>query len=148
MLKAFTKTFACAGLRIGYLLCADQKLLYRCKMHLPEWNVSLPATYAGIAASKERPWLSETSAKIRAERKWMLEQLTELGFHVYPGAANFLFFTGEAGLYAHCLSQGILIRDCSNYRGLGSGSYRVCVRRHEENGRFLHVLEGWKENLI
>ena len=148
VLKAFTKTFACAGLRIGYLLCMNKEILCNCKSHLPEWNVSLPATYAGIAASKERAWLSETSAKIRVEREWLRAQLTKLGFHVYPGAANFLFFTGEAGLYAHCLSQGILIRDCSNYRGMGSGSYRVCVRRHEENVRFLQVIEGWKENLI
>ena len=74
VLKAFTKTFACAGLRIGYLLCSDQDVLCKCKIHLPEWNVSLPATYAGIAASKERPWLAETSSQIRAEREWLLEQ--------------------------------------------------------------------------
>lgn len=145
VLKAFTKTFACAGLRIGYLLCSDQDVLCKCKIHLPEWNVSLPATYAGIAASKERPWLAETSSQIRAEREWLLEQLTELGFHVYPGAANFLFFTGKEGLYEHCLSHGILIRDCSNYLGLGAGAYRVCVRRREENEWLLQVIGSFEQ---
>ena len=140
VLKAFTKTFACAGLRIGYLLSSDQEILCKCKMHLPEWNVSLPATYAGIAAAREREWLRETSEKIRKEREWLRERLTELGCRVFPGAANFLFFTGEAGLYEHCLAHNILIRDCSNYRGLGAGAYRVCVRRREENERLLAVL--------
>ena len=140
ILKAFTKTFACAGLRIGYLLCSDQDTICRCKTHLPEWNVSLPATYAGIAATREREWLRETAQEIRAEREWLRERLTELGYRVFPGAANYLFFTGEAGLYEHCLSHNILIRDCSNYRGLSAGAYRVCVRRHEENEWLLKVI--------
>lgn len=140
LLKAFTKTFACAGLRIGYLLCSNQDILCKCKMHLPEWNVSLPATYAGIAATREWEWLRETAESIRMEREWLRERLTELGYRVYPGAANFLFFLGEAGLYEHCLSHNILIRDCSNYRGLGAGAYRVCVRRREENEWLLKVL--------
>lgn len=140
VLKAFTKTFACAGLRIGYLLCADQEILCKCKRHLPEWNVSLPASYAGIAATKERAWLRETAERIRTEREWLRERLTELGYRVFPGAANFLFFTGKEGLYEHCLSHNILIRDCSNYRGLDAGAYRVCVRRREENERLLQAI--------
>ena len=140
VLKAFTKTFACAGLRIGYLLSSDQDILCKCKICLPEWNVSLPATYAGIAAAREREWLRETAQKIRKEREWLRERLTELGYRVLPGTANFLFFTGEAGLYEHCLSHNILIRDCSNYRGLGEGAYRVCVRRREENEWLLKVI--------
>ena len=142
LLKAFTKTFACAGLRIGYLLSENQDILCKCKKHLPQWNISLPATYAGIAASKEREWLRETSAYIRKEREWLRERLTELGYHVVSGAANFLFVTGEPGLYERCLAQGILIRECSNYRGLDAGAYRVCVRRHEENLRLLQAVAG------
>lgn len=143
VLRAFTKTFACAGLRIGYLLCADEKLLCRCKSYLPEWNVSLPATYAGIAAVREQEWLRETAANIRAEREWLRKRLTGLGYRVLPGAANFLFFVGESGLYEHCLSHNILIRDCSNYHGLGAGAYRVCVRRREENEWLLRILDAY-----
>lgn len=141
VLKAFTKTFACAGLRIGYLLCGNQEVLCKCKKHLPEWNVSIPATYAGIAASGEREWLRETSEQIRTEREWLRGQLTQLGYHVVPGAANFLFFTGKTGLYEHCLSHGILIRDCSNYFGLDAGAYRVCVKKRADNERLLTVLQ-------
>ena len=74
----------------------------------------------------------------------MKEKLTELGYRVYPGTANFLSFTGKAGLYEHCLSHNILIRDCSNYRGLGPGTYRVCVRRREENEWLLKVIGSYK----
>jgi threonine-phosphate decarboxylase len=140
VIRAFTKTYACAGLRLGYLLSGSRELLCKCKKYLPQWNISLPASYGGIAATRERQWLGETAAAIRTERKWLADQLRQLGFTVYPGAANYLFFTGAPGLYGHCLSHGILIRDCSNYRGLCPGSYRVCVRKREDNRQLLAVL--------
>lgn len=145
LLKAFTKTYACAGLRLGYLICANEDVLCRCKERLPEWNVSLPATYAGIAAAREREWLKKTAADIRVEREWLRGELERLGLRVVAGAANFLFFTGKAGLYEHCLSHNILIRDCSNYRGLGEGTYRVCVKKREENECLLRAIRGWEE---
>lgn len=145
IIKAFTKTYACAGLRIGYMLCSDEMLLCKCKKELSEWNVSLPAAYAGIAATKERNWLSDTAARIRSEREWLRERLQAMGARVFRGAANYLFFMWDQGLYEHCLAHGILIRDCSNYRGLAAGTYRICVRTHEENMRLVEVLSAWSE---
>lgn len=140
VLKAFTKTFACAGLRLGYLITGSKKLSEGCKRQLPEWNVSLPAAYAGIAACRCTDWLHEHAARIRAEREWLRGRLEELGLAVVPGEADFLFFSGAPGLYEHCLRHNILIRDCSNFRGLCAGSYRVCVRLREENEQLLRVI--------
>ena len=39
------------------------------------------------------------------------------------------------------LKQGISIRDCSNYVGLGEGYYRVAVRTKEENKKLLDALD-------
>ena len=38
------------------------------------------------------------------------------------------------------LARGILIRDCSNYRGLGPGWYRAAVKLPEENRRLAEAL--------
>ena len=38
-------------------------------------------------------------------------------------------------------AQGVLVRDCSNYRNLTLGWYRVAVRTHEENLRLLAALD-------
>ena len=147
IVKAFTKTYACAGLRIGYVLGSDHTLLCNCKKELPEWNVSLPAAYAGIAATQERAWLREMAGRICTEREWLRGQLEAMGCVVFPAAANYLFFMWEQGVYEYCLSHGILIRDCSNYRGLGNGAYRVCVRTREENEQLLAVLAQYQDSL-
>ena len=45
-----------------------------------------------------------------------------------------------AGLRAALLSQKIVIRDASNFRGLDERFFRLAVRRREENQRLLSRL--------
>ncbi|MDD6037776.1 MAG: histidinol-phosphate transaminase [bacterium] len=140
ILKAFTKTFSCPGLRIGYLLSADGQLIDRCNDNLPEWNLSLAAQYAAIAATGEKEWLLKTTEIIREERVRVSGKLRELGLTVYDSEVNYIFFSGPKGLYEKSLKQGFLIRDCANYRGLTDGDYRICVRKQEENERLLMMF--------
>lgn len=140
LLKAFTKTYAMAGLRLGYGLCADEALLVRMEMIRQPWSVSIPAQMAGVAALKETAYVAQAAALIRQERRWLRERLTELGFTVYDSKANFLFFKGQEGLVEKCRAQGILIRDCANYRGLGRGYYRIAVRTHDENEELIKAI--------
>ena len=69
-----------------------------------------------------------------------LEQLEKLGFWVCPSQANYLLFFGPAGLDAELRKRGVAVRSCANYHGLGSGWYRVAVRRREENEALVQML--------
>ena len=57
ILKAFTKSYGMAGIRLGYCLCADNALLHRMAVASPPWNVSTPAQSAGVAALAEQDFL-------------------------------------------------------------------------------------------
>lgn len=142
ILKAFTKIYAMAGLRLGYGLCADEKLMEAMQEVTQPWSVSIPAQAAGTAALKETEYVKRTRELIGEERRWLMEQLRKLGFAVYDASANFIFFKGEKNLAAKCKRSGILIRDCSNYRGLEQGFYRIAVRTHKENEELIRVLGG------
>lgn len=140
-LRAFTKTYAMAGLRLGYALTRNQDILEQIRHSCQPWSVSVPAQIAGIAALKEEEYLMRSREMIRKERRWMTEQLNALGIKVYPSDSNFLlFYVQKEDLMEQLLKEGILIRDCSNYEGLGTGYYRVCVRKREENEFFLNQL--------
>ena len=79
---------------------------------------------------------------IRRERPRLSAGLTALGCRVCPGEANYLlFFCGAPGLPQHLAERGVLIRDCSNYHGLGPGWYRSAVRTEAENDLFLKIME-------
>lgn len=141
LVQAFTKNFAIPGVRLGYLLCFDRQLLQRIKRQLPEWNVSVFAQRAGIACAGQREYLQETVRYVEAERRFLEERLRELGIRVFSGEANFLLLHSQRDLYGELLKQGILIRDCKNFRGLPQGYYRIAVKRREENEVLLRAIE-------
>ena len=114
ILRAFTKSYGMAGLRLGYALCRDGELLERMRQSGPPWAVSGPAQAAGLAA---------------------------LGCKVCPGEANYLLFLSPMpNLGQKLRERGILLRDCSNYHGLGPGWYRAAVRSGEENQALLGAM--------
>ncbi len=151
VLRAFTKIFAIPGVRLGYMVCSDRNILDRIGRQLPEWNVSIPAQQAGRAALKEADYLDETVLFVKNEREFLCEGLNRMGIRVYPSEANYLLFKTELPVYERLLNQGILIRDCENFRGLGKGFYRVAVKKREENELLLEAIariakEGEKEH--
>ena len=146
LLKAFTKMYGMAGLRLGYAMSANQKLLESMKRVTQPWNVSIPAQYAGIAACQEEAFVRESRAYVAKQREYLKEELKNLGFDVYDSKANFIFFEGPEGLYETCLQHKILIRSCSNYEGLGDTYYRIAVKSQEENEKLIRILQKIREN--
>ena len=146
ILKAFTKSFGMAGLRLGYGLSADEALLRKMSAAVPPWNVSALAQAAGVAALGDAEFLERNRAVIRAERPRLEERLRELGFWVCPSQANYILFRGEAGLADRLRERGAAIRDCANFEGLGPGWYRAAVRLREENDALLDAMRRARED--
>lgn len=149
ILKAFTKSYALAGARVGYGLCAEHTLLAAMARTVQPWNVSGLAQAAGVAATREGAFLQEARALVARERQWMHDALTGLGFWGCPGQANYLLFQARPGLDGALRECGIAIRNCANYHGLGQGWYRVAVRTHAENMRLIAAMEetAWQKTL-
>lgn len=140
LLKAFTKSYGMAGLRLGYCLTSDTALLARMAAAGQPWNVSSLAQAAGVAALQEGDFLRRTCELVRTERVWLQKELSALGFWVCPSAANFLLFQAPDDLHRILKAKKIAIRNCDNYHGLGAGWYRTAVRLHEENERLIQAI--------
>ncbi len=143
-LRAFTKTFAIPGIRIGYMISDDRNKLDLIAKHLPEWNVSRIAERTGEAAAKvlsETDYLASSVKMIRDERAFLMKELENLGIRVYESDTNYLLFRCWPDLYDRLLEKGILIRRCSNFSGLDDTYFRIAVRTHEGNKRLISALE-------
>ena len=103
MLKAFTKLYAMAGLRLGYGLCADGELMERLKQVRQPWSVSSVAQAAGLAALGETGYVRASTEAIARERRWLSGELTRLGLTVYGSEANYIFFRDPAGADQMCI---------------------------------------------
>ena len=133
ILKALTKNYALAGIRLGYCLSADTDLLRAMSRTVQPWNVSVIAQAAAIAALQEKDYLKKTTELIRQERNWLKTSLESFGFWVCPSDANFLLFQAPSGLDTALRKEKIAIRNCSDFTGLGPGWYRTAVRQHSDN---------------
>ena len=140
LLKAFTKSYGMAGLRLGYCLSANQQLLKTMGSQTQPWNVSIPAQAAGIAALGEADFVKRANDLIHSQRPKMEQALKNLGFRVIPSRTNYILFYSQKELREPLLAKGIQIRSCANYLGLGEGWYRVAVKLPEENGRLMEAL--------
>lgn len=144
LLKAFTKRYAMAGIRLGYGLCSNQKVLHSMKNVTQPWNVSIPAQAAGLAALKEEAYVKDAMEYLKKEKVFLKEKIGEAGYNTYGSQANYVFFKGPDDLYDYCLDRNIMIRNCGNYEGLEPGYYRVAVKLREENEKLIQCLKEYK----
>ena len=140
ILRAFTKLYAMAGLRLGFLLCADTALLDRIAAFGAQWSVSTVAQRAGLAALEEKDWPERTRAYVASQRACLAEELTALGLQVYPGEANYLLVRAGHPLRPALLERGLMVRDGGTFTGLDENYFRVGVRTAAENQLLIDTL--------
>lgn len=141
ILKAFTKIYAMAGMRLGYALFGDSTFAEKVRETGQFWSVSSPAQAAGEAALEEKDYSEKTAEFIETEREYLSEKLRLLGLNVYPSEANFILFYTDLPLDDMLLRQNILIRNCENFSGLSRGFFRIAVRTHDENSALVSAIE-------
>lgn len=140
ILKAFTKLYGMAGVRLGYALSADTELLARMQAAGQPWAVSSLAQAAGIAALDETDYVAQVRDLIAAQRPVLEKGLRTLGLRVIEGRANYLLFRAPEALGAALRHKGAVLRSCGNYPGLDAGWYRTAVRTETENRQLLALL--------
>ena len=141
ILNAFTKSYGMAGLRLGFCLCRDADLLENMARSGQPWPVSTIAQEAGIAALLDKEYPLRLRTLLDRQRAILRSGLEELGAVQITGEANYLLFRHPDLQLADKLEQqGVLIRRCDDYTGLGPGWYRVAVRGEDENQMLLQVI--------
>ncbi len=141
ILKAFTKLYGMAGVRLGYALCSDPALLEALQAAGQPWAVSSLAQAAGLAALEETAYVEKVQALVARQRPVLAAGLAALGLRVIPGRANYLLFQGPETLGDALQQKGIMVRCCGNYPGLDDSWYRTAVRTGPENQQLLQALK-------
>ncbi|MFZ5899698.1 MAG: histidinol-phosphate transaminase [Bacillota bacterium] len=142
LLRTFSKAFALAGLRVGYLLAQAQTIeaLWRVKQ---PFNVNSFSQLAAETVLAHRAEFEERIALIVKERERLYAALRAIpGVEAYPSEANFILFrTPLSGgkIYEELLARGVLIRKLDDPRL--ERCLRVSVGKPRENDLFLAALD-------
>lgn len=145
IVRAFTKSLAIPGVRLGYAV-GSGAWLRAMKADQTEWSVNVFAQAVAEVLpdladyqSKTRAWLMQT---VPAYKKQM-DQIRHLSG--YEPQCNFMLWHFD-GKEPHILAEkmakkGVLIRSCQNFYGLNERYFRTAIRFEEENNRLFAALQ-------
>jgi histidinol-phosphate aminotransferase len=141
--RTFSKTWAMAGARLGYLV-ADPAVVRACESVVLPYHLSAQTQLAGLLALRHVPEMESRVARISDERGRVAAALGDLPVDSWPSDANFILFRPrerDAGdVWRSLLAHSVLIRNCASWDGL-RGCLLVTIGTAEENDRFLHALK-------
>ncbi len=144
VVRTFSKTWAMAGARLGYLVAAAE-IAEGCRAAALPYHLSVQTQLAGLLALRYEAEMRERVEQVVEERVRLAEGLAALEVDTWPSDANFLLFRPRskeaAAVWAAMLADGVLVRDFSARPGL-EGCLRVTVGTPKENERFLESLAG------
>lgn len=131
--RSFSKSYALAGLRFGYVVAQPQIIAQLVKVK-DSYNCDALSIAAATAAIADQAWLKENRAKILATRKRLTEGMRELGFDTVESQANFTWNVHPSQpvkpLYERLKQDRILVR-YMDYPGWGDG-LRISVGTDDE----------------
>jgi histidinol-phosphate aminotransferase len=143
VVRTFSKTWALAGVRLGYAISAPSVVAGISQGLLP-YHLSSLTQAAGLAALATAPAMAVRIAEIVEQRGLLADRLAGLDVTQWPSAANFILFAPrgiDASLvWQQLVDRGVLVRNCAGWPGLVN-CLRVTIGTRSENERFLSALE-------
>jgi histidinol-phosphate aminotransferase len=140
ILRSLSKSYAIAGLRLGYGIGDPELISYMKRVRQP-FDVSLPAQRAGIAALGDRGFFEKNIAAARREMDYFRRRMREEGIAYVDSQTN--FFLIDTGLDSHkafeeLQKKGVIVRPGGNF---GAPDHiRVTVGTREQNEYFFRAL--------
>ncbi|SHK65990.1 L-threonine O-3-phosphate decarboxylase [Desulfatibacillum alkenivorans DSM 16219] len=149
VLSSFSKIFKVPGLRIGFAI-SPPRLKEKLEAFQLPWSVGSLAQKAVQFALDNREdalaYIAKTAEYTARERKAMEDRAARAdGLTAFPGATPFVLFRLPEGLdsqivWQKMLEKRLLIRNCSNFQGLGPAYVRISLKDPQSNARAADLL--------
>ena len=141
--RTYSKTWAMAGERLGYLIGPSWLVAELDKVTLP-YHLDTGKQIAGRVALR---FVDEMNGRVRdivAERERVVAQMATLPVTIWPSGANFVLFRPETKpgreVWQALVDRSILVRDTSSWPRL-EGCLRLTIGTPAENDAFLAAMK-------
>lgn len=148
VMRGVSKFFAAPGLRLGYGITQNRKVLDYIRETQNPWSVHSIAAFCGGEMFGDTEYIKKTADFIASERSRLSALLSDCeGLYLYPVTTNFILLRIEkdgvtsADVFEAAIQKGMMIRDCASFPGLSDRHIRFCFRHPEENDRLVALLK-------
>ncbi len=147
VVRSLTKFYGFPGLRLGYLV-SNESIVNKLMKYKEPWTVNTIAQIAGLAAINDKEFTANTRQYVSVEKTFLYDGLTMInGIHPFQPTVNFILVRIEdseetsSTIQEVLMKNNILIRNCSNFKGLDETYFRVAVKTRDENQKLLDALK-------
>ncbi len=146
ILRTFSKVMGLAGMRIGYGIGQENFIEYMHRVK-PVFSLTKLSYIAALATLDDTEYI-KTSTQLSIEsREFLYNKMSKFPeLNVLNSFANYILVgirnTGmnSKQITEKLMENGIIVRDCSSFRGLDDYWIRVSVATLEEDEKFISVL--------
>lgn len=142
IVRSFSKDFALAGLRLGYIISTPQNIK-GLRKYLSPYNVSNLTVKAGIAALDDIEHFENIKNEIEKSKEILINGLEKLGATIYPSKTNFIcadFGSKADFIYKKLLDNKIKVKYYKQ-EPLLENSFRITIPKLKNTYRILEALE-------
>jgi histidinol-phosphate aminotransferase len=140
--KTYSKTWAMAGARLGYLL-GPAWLIEKLDLVVLPYHLDALKQAAGLAALEFVDSMNARVANIVEERGRVQRALQAMGAEVWPSGSNFVLFRPPTlpgdEVWQGLVDRSVLVRNTASWEHL-DGCLRVTIGTGDDNSRFLAAL--------
>lgn len=146
IVRGTSKFFSLPGIRLGYGLTSDIKLIENFKNKEVLWQINSVADICGQKMFKDDKYLNNVYSFIETRREYLLKELNKItNLEPIESKGNFILVKIHNEITSTKLRQILaqelmIIRDCKNFRGLDSSYFRFCILSDKENEKLLKNL--------
>ena len=147
ILRTFSKVMGLAGMRIGYGLSNSENIEYMHRIK-PVFSLTRLSYVAALATLKDEKFIENSIIKGKESRDLLYEGVSKINkLHVLKSQSNFMVIdVRETGFTANELSyellkKGVIVRDCTSFKGLDEYWIRISIATIEEDKKFLNILK-------
>jgi histidinol-phosphate aminotransferase len=149
VLRTFSKAYGLAGLRLGFGIAQNRKLIAPLLTMKPTWNLGQMQIAGGAAAVADDAHVARTVKTIVEMRAYITERLKGLNrFRMVPGSRSNFFMLeitddslDSTKAFNALLKHGVIVKDCSvSFRGLGKRYLRIDVGLKKHMDRLADAL--------
>ena len=148
VLRGTSKFFATPGLRLGYALTKNEKVLAEVVRTQDPWNINSVAELVGTVMFLDEEYITFVRESMDQEKDYFCKELSQInGAKIYPVNGNIILVRlPEHGpdsetLFVELIKKGMMIRDCSSFEQLGNRFIRICFMGHEDNVRLVETIK-------
>jgi histidinol-phosphate aminotransferase len=116
--RTFSKMFALAGLRIGYL-AGDLEVANVIRRTCVVYSVNVLAQEAALAALDDGEHIRRTRELVRAGKAFLFRELNRLGLPYISGEGNFVMIRlplSDTLAYRKLMTRGVMVRTMTGFR--------------------------------